>query len=287
MNRKYRAFTLIELLVVIAIIAILAAILFPVFAQAKLQAKKTQSLSNIKQLALGLHMYANDSDDYAPASDEASPTQNGFPYWFPGDNKPLGWHDPTEVQNWAEEIFPYVRNLPMYTASASPDITNPIYGYLTTPGAGNASYAYNGAVSRRNLTSPGNSAKLIAFQGTDGTTRDAYVQPTPWGSQDVWDGPFFGGDFSHAHPLCNGIDINWMGATYMNKGDNYGFCDGHAKYVARQAVTFANFGINTNVWHLDVNGNWAELPNTTVMTDPKINPNLWPSWGQCDLALLQ
>ena len=46
------AFTLIELLVVIAIIAILAAILFPVFAQAKLAAKKTASLSNIKQLGL-------------------------------------------------------------------------------------------------------------------------------------------------------------------------------------------------------------------------------------------
>jgi prepilin-type N-terminal cleavage/methylation domain-containing protein len=52
-SMKQSGFTLIELLVVIAIIAILAAILFPVFAQAKDAAKKTQSLSNIKQLALG------------------------------------------------------------------------------------------------------------------------------------------------------------------------------------------------------------------------------------------
>ena len=62
MNAK-KAFTLIELLVVIAIIAILAAILFPVFAQAKEAAKKTACLSNEKQLALGILMYNNDSDD--------------------------------------------------------------------------------------------------------------------------------------------------------------------------------------------------------------------------------
>jgi len=58
-----RGFTLIELLVVIAIIAILAAILFPVFAQAKAAAKKTQALSNIKQLGTATFMYMNDWDD--------------------------------------------------------------------------------------------------------------------------------------------------------------------------------------------------------------------------------
>jgi prepilin-type N-terminal cleavage/methylation domain-containing protein len=58
-----RAFTLIELLVVIAIIAILAAILFPVFAQAKLAAKKTVALANAKQISLASQMYQNDNDD--------------------------------------------------------------------------------------------------------------------------------------------------------------------------------------------------------------------------------
>src|ERR1700712_5787608 len=61
-----RAFTLIELLVVIAIIAILAAILFPVFAQAKQAAKKTQDLSNTKQIGTSLVMYATDNDDLTP-----------------------------------------------------------------------------------------------------------------------------------------------------------------------------------------------------------------------------
>jgi prepilin-type N-terminal cleavage/methylation domain-containing protein len=59
-SRRRRAFTLIELLVVIAIIAILAAILFPVFARAREQARKTSCLSNMKQLGLGFLMYAQD-----------------------------------------------------------------------------------------------------------------------------------------------------------------------------------------------------------------------------------
>jgi prepilin-type N-terminal cleavage/methylation domain-containing protein/prepilin-type processing-associated H-X9-DG protein len=62
MNMK-RAFTLIELLVVIAIIAILAAILFPVFAQAKASAKRSASLSNVKQHATAAHIYSADYDD--------------------------------------------------------------------------------------------------------------------------------------------------------------------------------------------------------------------------------
>jgi prepilin-type N-terminal cleavage/methylation domain-containing protein len=61
-----KAFTLIELLVVIAIIAILAAILFPVFAQAKLAAKKTAGLSAAKQIGLATNIYMNDSDDVIP-----------------------------------------------------------------------------------------------------------------------------------------------------------------------------------------------------------------------------
>jgi len=82
-----RAFTLIELLVVIAIIAILAAILFPVFTQAKIAAKKTCSVSNIKQLELGNQLYMTSSDDTLPPlytfdyAQAYTPSSYGFLYW--------------------------------------------------------------------------------------------------------------------------------------------------------------------------------------------------------------
>lgn len=76
-HRKTRGFTLIELLVVIAIIAILAAILFPVFAQARESARKANCVSNMKQIGLGLLMYAGDYDETLPwAASNIAPADN-------------------------------------------------------------------------------------------------------------------------------------------------------------------------------------------------------------------
>lgn len=70
MRRILRAFTLIELLVVIAIIAILVAILFPVFARAREQARKASCLSNLRQLGMGVAMYLQDWDESFPNTDD-------------------------------------------------------------------------------------------------------------------------------------------------------------------------------------------------------------------------
>jgi len=102
MNRK--AFTLIELLVVIAIIAILAAILFPVFAQAKVAAKKTAALSDTKQIALAAIMYSGDADDNLVLSMSGHYSQGAN---NDGLNSPLPNHGNTWV--WLEQ--PYIKSL--------------------------------------------------------------------------------------------------------------------------------------------------------------------------------
>lgn len=96
-----RAFTLIELLVVIAIIAILAAILFPVFAQAKEAAKQTQSLSNTKQIAIGQLLYSNDYDDGIIPSNSAH-DQDGDPDLASLNEQLLG--------SWINTLQPYTKS---------------------------------------------------------------------------------------------------------------------------------------------------------------------------------
>src|SRR5712692_192748 len=98
MQRRVRpAFTLIELLVVIAIIAILAAILFPVFAQAREKARMTTCLSNLKQLGTGLMLYAQDYDEMLPAS-------GVYGSAHPLYNQGYGW------ALWVKLLEPYTKN---------------------------------------------------------------------------------------------------------------------------------------------------------------------------------
>jgi prepilin-type N-terminal cleavage/methylation domain-containing protein/prepilin-type processing-associated H-X9-DG protein len=97
-----RAFTLIELLVVIAIIAILAAILFPVFAQAREQARKTSCLSNLKQLNLGCQMYIQDYDEVIPLVCSAS----------------YGNASGTDAKTWQDLVQPYIKS---YAVGFCPD----------------------------------------------------------------------------------------------------------------------------------------------------------------------
>lgn len=123
------AFTLIELLVVIAIIAILAAILFPVFAQARAKARQTACLSNGKQLGLGLLQYTQDYDGGLPPGQTTLATG--------------------ETISWPTMIYSYVKSGDVFVCpSADDDTFTPSTQYLNTAGGPtNWVQAYGGTIS--------------------------------------------------------------------------------------------------------------------------------------------
>jgi prepilin-type N-terminal cleavage/methylation domain-containing protein/prepilin-type processing-associated H-X9-DG protein len=104
-------FTLIELLVVIAIIAILAAILFPVFARARENARRASCQSNLKQIGLGVLQYAQDYDEKYPTADWWNPTPSG--------TKPVGW---------ANRIQPYLKSLQVFGCPSDSNALKPMWG---------------------------------------------------------------------------------------------------------------------------------------------------------------
>src|SRR5690348_9953402 len=108
--RSRNGFTLIELLVVIAIIAILAAILFPVFAQAREKARQISCLSNFKQTNLGIQMYIQDYDETMVPSD----TGGCFPLV-------IGWGFGTPDMVYPMLIQPYIKNWSIFRCPSDPN----------------------------------------------------------------------------------------------------------------------------------------------------------------------
>jgi len=127
-----RAFTLIELLVVIAIIAILAAILFPVFAQAKSAAKKASCLSNVKQMATAAQLYLGDYDDTYPVGSYSEPS--GFAF-----SNTLYWYFGLILTSGSTAVLDTKRGL-LYPYEKSGQIVNCPDGRNIKPGAGGAPF---------------------------------------------------------------------------------------------------------------------------------------------------
>lgn len=170
-----RAFTLIELLVVIAIIAILAAILFPVFAQAKLAAKKTASLSNCKQTQLASLMYAGDYDDTFVIMTMWGPVgvNDGALVYFNTNIGVRGCHP------WPELINPYIKNYQLFEDPQAPpppqapgwpqqvrQLFGPMYGmnsYLTQNVAFPYSPSGSNPFATRSMTSVTRPADTVNF----------------------------------------------------------------------------------------------------------------------------
>jgi prepilin-type N-terminal cleavage/methylation domain-containing protein/prepilin-type processing-associated H-X9-DG protein len=250
-------FTLIELLVVIAIIAILAAILFPVFAQAREKARATSCLSNLKQIGTGMAMYVQDFDEHYPMADYFS--------------DPGTWNRQHE---WPDVVMPYIKNGTIGTNAAGEAVSWGQGGIFACPSfpinqSGeygiNMSIANDGTTSWNNTTnvptaslasieSPANTA-LIAEKGVnDATWGFIYMESSesawtdsvaPVNGQQTHFGPHYDLDTTKNHN-CDYAGTGsgtWDGCgmfpRYRHQNTcNMVFSDGHAKAMHSGSVNW-------------------------------------------------
>lgn len=179
-----KAFTLIELLVVIAIIAILAAILFPVFAQAKAAAKKATSIANTKQTALSLTMYAVDHDDRFSGGQTPNLQTGGYydliPSAVPADALVADGYDPAEeALAWPNATQPYRKNYGVLEFAGQPEVIPP--GTASDlRNAPTTTLTFNGALhqlSTTQIASPSNYVLLWPGAGASRFRGIAYTNP--------------------------------------------------------------------------------------------------------------
>jgi prepilin-type N-terminal cleavage/methylation domain-containing protein len=264
---RKRAFTLIELLVVIAIIAILAAILFPVFAQAKAAAKKTVGISNMKQIGLASQLYMGDVDDVLPPlrwfnpADLSIPSTHGF-YFYPVLMQPY-------TKNTDMFLDPSDRgDDPAMRFSACPSAARfdkigcaywylmgafPSYGYnrrylnIITPGAFGA-LTYTG-VSATSLGSPAETVMFAEATGKDLVSPSQPVVRNDVGYHRV-DAPSFWLPAASASTAARPFDARIQGqlwGRYDPKKVIVSWLDGHTKYVSIDSLV----GLGTTVAERD------------------------------------
>jgi prepilin-type N-terminal cleavage/methylation domain-containing protein len=130
LNSKRQGFTLIELLVVIAIIAILAAILFPVFSQAKMSAKKIVCLAQAQETGLAEKMYGNDYDDTYPMCSHAVYSAPGYAVTSPG----WGSGSTYGLIYWEMAVYPYMKSRKLLLCPTGDHVNDPYAAYINGVG---------------------------------------------------------------------------------------------------------------------------------------------------------
>ena len=247
---RKEAFTLIELLVVIAIIAILAAILFPVFSQAKAAAKQTVCLSNVKQLSLGVTLYQNDFDDDYPMG---------------------GWQVPQYPENavassrWYFDIAPYTKNIQIRNCPQNPFQILDTSNWYSDFGINLSVAPWEDAANASDVSTPASLVLLCDTAQFNYTTLPTSTDNSNPGAWAPWatgptdfqvEGPYvfypytdypyndtpdqFGNQFRRPYAVHHGFV-------------NVGFCDGHAHSVEIHALI-------------------GPMPLGFALTDPR---NLW------------
>ncbi|MCS6775727.1 MAG: DUF1559 domain-containing protein [Chloroherpetonaceae bacterium] len=256
--RARAAFTLIELLVVIAIIAILAAILFPVFAQARESARQTTCLSNLKQIGTATMMYLQDYDEtFVPVGGTAEKP------WVPGlrpDQMTRTTTDPVTrvtaekpVNGWSLNLLPYIRNRDLFQCPSMDRTFNG--GGECTPFNGQRMtnhYAYNYWLGADDSYPFGD-----YYRVPDGTTfgapltQAALAQPanviTHFHSGSV---PPYGATWGCVYVTIELPDFyNKIRPRLRHKnGDNLAFADGHAKWFEMREQDSAGQRRNIQIW---------------------------------------
>jgi prepilin-type N-terminal cleavage/methylation domain-containing protein/prepilin-type processing-associated H-X9-DG protein len=222
-----RAFTLIELLVVIAIIAILAAILFPVFARARENARRSSCMSNLKQMGIAMMMYVQDYDETYP--------NTYYHYTGPTSGSPDGVIWVSGFIYWPQMLYPYHNNRQIFKCPSAN-----VYS-LTYPGNGN--YGANGLLFQPDTGLP--AVKLAAVQSAATTYAIMdYGTITSWYYGSITStgnvtylpgmGQVGGSCASIVSTLPNNIDDCGNGRHFG--GVNVAFADGHAKWLKSSVV---------------------------------------------------
>lgn len=247
--KRSLGFTLIELLVVIAIIAILAAILFPVFAQAKLAAKKTQAISNLKNLGTACQIYLTDNDDLYPLATIPVPslgatatTANRF-VPTPASIAAGQTQDKIDATNSFvfNAMFPYTKNWGINHDPASNRFDGGTYSMLNGGkpplDSPDHTYLYNGLLQSYSSTAVGSISDLIVFwPGTGKRSLIGGSYASPWlNCPDPTTGCRYVPGYAGCSVTRNGESSSYssnssnQGYDLYNSTMTYSYADGHAK----------------------------------------------------------